>query len=54
MTSKGQLVIPKKIKITMRVKPGTEFSVSVDGDKIILRIPRRKDKVSSDWPGSGQ
>ena len=51
MTSKGQLVIPKKIRIAMRAKPGTEFSVSVDGDKIILQIPRRKDKVISDWPG---
>ena len=29
----------------MRVKTGTEFSVSVEGDKIALEIPRRKDKV---------
>ena len=51
MTRKCQLVIPKKIGLAMRAKPGTEFSVSVDGDKILLQIPRRKDKVISDWPG---
>ena len=51
MTSKGQLVIPKKIRLAVRAKAGTEFSVHVDGERIILEIPRRKEKAVTDWPG---
>ena len=51
MTSKGQLVIPKRIRQAVRAKAGTEFAVRVDGEKIVLEIPRRKEKTVADWPG---
>lgn len=51
MTSKGQLVIPKRIREAVRARPGTEFSVRVEGSRIVLEIPHRKDSKVSDWPG---
>lgn len=51
MTSKGQLVIPKRVRDAVRAKPGTEFSVRVEGSRIVLEIPRRKDRKIADWPG---
>jgi AbrB family looped-hinge helix DNA binding protein len=51
MTSKGQLVIPKRIRLAVRAKTGTEFSVRLDGGKIVLEIPRRKEKSVADWSG---
>jgi AbrB family looped-hinge helix DNA binding protein len=51
MTSKGQLVIPKKIRDAVRAKSGTRFSVRVDGSKIVLEIPRPQESQTSDWSG---
>lgn len=51
MTSKGQLVIPKAIRDRMRVAPGTEFTVTQSGRRIVLEAVRRKSHRLSDWPG---
>jgi AbrB family looped-hinge helix DNA binding protein len=51
MTSKGQLVIPKKIRDAVRAKSGTQFSVRVEGARIVLEIPRPKNSQAEDWPG---
>lgn len=51
LTSKGQIVIPKRIRDAVRAKPGTEFSVRLEGSKIILDTPRTKDRRISDWIG---
>ena len=51
LTSKGQIVIPKRIRDAVRAKPGTEFSVRLEGSRIILDAPRRKDRKISDWTG---
>jgi AbrB family looped-hinge helix DNA binding protein len=51
LTSKGQIVIPKRIRDAVRARPGTEFSVRVEGSRIILDAPRRKDRKVSDWTG---
>ena len=51
LTSKGQLVIPKRIRDAVRAKPGTVFSVRLEGSRIILEIPRRRDRKVADWPG---
>jgi AbrB family looped-hinge helix DNA binding protein len=51
LTSKGQIVIPKRILDAVRAKPGTEFSVRLEGSRIILDAPRRKDRKVSDWTG---
>lgn len=51
LTSKGQIVIPKRIRDAVRAKPGTEFSVRVEGARIILDTQRRKDRKVSDWMG---
>jgi AbrB family looped-hinge helix DNA binding protein len=50
MTSKGQLVIPKKIRHAVRAKAGTEFAVRVDDGKIVLEIPRLRESKLTDWP----
>lgn len=36
LTSKGQLVIPKRIRDALRAEPGTRFSVSLRGSAILL------------------
>lgn len=37
VSSKGQIVIPNKIRETMRLKPGTKLIVIQDGDNILLK-----------------
>lgn len=51
LTSKGQLVIPKRIRDALKIDSGTVFKVSTEGTRIILELPRVKDRKSSDWPG---
>jgi len=36
VTSKGQLVIPKRIRDRLGIAPGTEVHIEVVGDKILL------------------
>lgn len=51
MTSKGKLVIPKRVREAVHARPGTEFSVRVEGSRIVLEILCRKDRRVADWPG---
>ena len=51
LTSKGQLVIPKRIRDALRASPGTRFSVTVRGSGILLELLRPKSGKLSDWPG---
>jgi AbrB family looped-hinge helix DNA binding protein len=51
LTSKGQIVIPKRIRDAVRTKPGTLFSVRIEGSRIILDAPRSKDRKVSDSVG---
>lgn len=51
MTSKGQLVIPKRIRDAVQAKVGTRFSVRVEGRRIVLEIPRNKKRKVADWQG---
>lgn len=51
LTSKGQLVIPKAIRERLRVAPGTEFTVTTSGQRIVLETVRRKGHRLGDWPG---
>lgn len=51
LTSKGQLVIPKRIRDAVQAKVGTRFSVRVEGRRIVLEIPRKKECKVADWPG---
>ncbi len=37
LSSKGQLIIPKKIRQALDLKPGAEFNVELVGKEIILR-----------------
>ncbi|MHA1309961.1 MAG: AbrB/MazE/SpoVT family DNA-binding domain-containing protein [Candidatus Helarchaeota archaeon] len=36
MSSKGQVVIPKGIRETLELEPGSKFNVKLEGKKIIL------------------
>ncbi len=37
LSSKGQLVIPQKIRRALDLKPGTEFNIELAGRQIILQ-----------------
>lgn len=37
MSSKGQIVLPKKIRKSMDLQEGTKFIVITDGDNILLK-----------------
>lgn len=54
LTSKGQLVIPKAVRDSLRVAAGTEFKVTQSGQRIVLEALRRKGHKLGDWPGFGR
>ena len=51
LTTKGQLVIPKRIRDALRAAPGTRFSVTLRGSGILLELLRPKNGKLSDWSG---
>lgn len=42
MSSKGQIAIPKKLRNQLLLQQGTELSITLEGDRLILRkvVPR--------------
>ena len=36
LSSKGQVVLPRKLRMQLRLKPGTKFTCKVEGRSIIL------------------
>lgn len=51
LTSKGQLVIPKEIRDSLHLRPGTEFRVSAKGSRIMLEAARPKRHKADSWKG---
>ncbi len=45
LSSKGQLVIPKKIRQALNLQPGTEFDIELVGRQIHLRPVIDKEKM---------
>ncbi|MBC7099825.1 AbrB/MazE/SpoVT family DNA-binding domain-containing protein [Candidatus Bipolaricaulota bacterium] len=43
VSAKGQVVIPKKVREVLGLKPGDKLLVSVEGEAIILKPLREKD-----------
>lgn len=37
LSSKGQIVLPKKIRTLMELEPGTKFVITSDGNNILLK-----------------
>jgi len=37
MSTKGQIVIPKKIREVLGLRPGAKFIIELEGDRVILR-----------------
>ena len=37
MSTKGQIVIPKRLREELALKPGDPLAMAVDGDRLILR-----------------
>ncbi len=37
LSSKGQLVIPKKVRERLNLRPGAQFHIQVDDEQIILK-----------------
>ena len=54
LTSKGQVVIPKAIRNSLRIKAGTEFTVTGQEDRLVLETVSRKAHRLSEWPGFGR
>lgn len=56
LTSKGQVVIPAKIRKDMKVKEGTKFYVEERGDEIVLRpvTPQYLKKIAGVLPTKGK
>ena len=51
LSSKGQLVIPKRVRDAVQAKIGTLFSVRGEGRRIVLETARKKERKLADWPG---
>jgi AbrB family looped-hinge helix DNA binding protein len=49
LSSKGQLVIPKPIREALHAAAGTSFSVTIEGERIVLEPVARKSRKLSDW-----
>jgi len=55
LSERGQIVIPKKIRDTIRVCKGDEFEVDVVGETIVLKPLRRfKARKWQDYIGIGE
>ncbi|MFW6068805.1 MAG: AbrB/MazE/SpoVT family DNA-binding domain-containing protein [Chloroflexota bacterium] len=47
LSSKGQIVIPKKLRDRLGLKPGTEFDVFLEDDRIILTPQKHRTLLES-------
>lgn len=47
LSSKGQIVLPRRVRSKLGLQPGTQFDVSTSGEKVVLvpRGPRGKAKL---------
>jgi AbrB family looped-hinge helix DNA binding protein len=53
LSSKGQLVLPRNIREQLRLKSGNEFSVEIEGGKIILEpLSAERSTHWSRWRGA--
>lgn len=37
LSAEGKIVIPKKLRETLRLRPGTKFTIELEGNRLILR-----------------
>jgi len=37
LSAEGKIVIPKKLREILRLRPGTKFTIELEGNRIILR-----------------
>ena len=37
LSTKGQIIIPKRIREALRLRPGAKFVIELEGDRLILR-----------------
>ena len=45
LSSKGQVVLPKRARMQLQLRPGTRFVCSIDGDSIIPTLePRARER----------
>ena len=49
ITSKGQVTIPQRIRNRYGLKPGTAVEFITEGNKVTLKVKRRRTTVVDDW-----
>lgn len=55
LTDKGQLVIPKSIRDQLHLAKGSEFAVTLENGRVVLKPSRLKNPHRIiDWPGFGR
>lgn len=47
LSTKGQIVIPKEVRDRLGLEPGAEFTVSLEGDRIVLELQDRRTLLES-------
>ena len=52
ITSKGQITIPRDIRVRFGFLPGTEVDVLVEGDKALI-VKSRRENIFLKWLGRG-
>ena len=52
LSSKNQITIPKRVLDALGLTPGDKLLLEVDGDKIVLRVPKRVSKPTEVLYGS--
>ena len=48
LSSRGQLVLPKKVRDRLGWAPGTELDVEVNGEAVIVRVRRLRGRTTLD------
>jgi AbrB family looped-hinge helix DNA binding protein len=49
LSTKGQLVLPKRVRDALRLKPGQRLSVAVENHRIVLEPSRPGEPAAPAW-----
>ena len=41
LSSRGQIIIPQRLRDKMKLKPGTIFTVEIQGDTLVFKVLKK-------------